>query len=119
MTTYKVIIAGGRTFNDYELMCDKLDKILSNITLPITVVSGTAGGADKMGERYAKDRGYNVLRMPADWKRYGKSAGYRRNEEMARVANGAVCFWDGDSRGTKHMIDLSVKYSLNLRVVRY
>lgn len=60
-----------------------------------------------MGERYAKERGYAVSEHPADWDRYGKSAGYIRNKEMAEEADALMAFWDGKSRGTMHMINLA------------
>jgi len=115
---YKVVVAGGRTFTDYDLMKERLDKILEGKS-NITIVSGTAKGADKLGERYAKERGYNIKRMPANWDKHGRSAGYKRNEEMAKVGDHVVCFWDGNSSGTKHMIDLARKYELVVDVIKY
>lgn len=56
---------------------------------------------------------------PADWKGLGKSAGYKWNEQMAQNADALVAFWDGQSRGTKHMIDLACKYGLKVRVIKY
>ena len=53
------------------------------------------------------------------WDIYGKSAGYKRNEEMAKVADSCVVFWDGKSSGTKHMIDLVKKFNLKLRVINF
>ena len=116
---FKVIIAGGRDFSNYELLKTKLDKILSNINQPIQIVSGTANGADTLGERYAKERNYQIKQFPANWNTYGKRAGYLRNEQMAKYADACVCFWDYKSRGTKHMIDLASSHDLKLRVIKY
>ena len=118
----KVIIAGTRDFDNYELLKQKMDKILAarvKNNEEIIIVSGTARGADKLGERYARERGYTIKRFPADWDKNGKRAGYIRNEEMAKYADACVCFWDEASRGTKHMIDLATRYKLALRVVKY
>jgi hypothetical protein len=112
----KVIVAGSRDFVDYELLKSKLDFYFGNHQ--VEIVSGTARGADRLGEKYAKEKEYSVQRFPADWNRYGKSAGYRRNEEMAKYATHAVIFWNGSSPGTKHMIDLAKQYNLNYRVVQ-
>jgi hypothetical protein len=114
----KVIVAGSRGFNDYEFLKEKLDFLFQNKG-EITIVSGTARGADKLGERYAEERGYDVIEMPADWDRFKKSAGYIRNEEMAKIADASVIFWDETSKGAKHMIDLSHKYELKTRVIKY
>lgn len=116
---FRVIIAGGRDFGDYPLLSGTMDNLLRNITEEIVVVCGQARGADTLGEQYAKERGYRVDYYPADWKRYGKRAGYLRNEQMARNADALVAFWDGESRGTKLMIELAKKYGLKVRVQRY
>lgn len=114
----KVIIAGGRNFSNYEKLYQICDKILIN--RPVTeIVSGTARGADKLGERYGNDKGYNIKKFPADWNKYGKSAGYRRNEQMAVYADILIAFWDGKSRGTKHMIDLANSYNLEVNVIYF
>lgn len=118
---FRVIIAGGRDFNDYALLRKTMDALLANINedTNIVVVCGMARGADTLGEQYAKDRGYRVNYYPADWNAYGKAAGYKRNEQMAQNADALVAFWDGKSRGTKHMIDLGKKYQLKVRVKYY
>jgi hypothetical protein len=99
---FRVIVAGGREFNNYALLRDKLDFALRNkISEGITIVSGAARGADKLGEQYAVERGYNIDSHPADWDKFGKSAGYIRNKEMAQNADALMAFWDGKSRGHK------------------
>ncbi len=112
----KVIIAGGRAFDNYDLLYQKCNEALS-MQQKIEIVSGTANGADKLGERYANEKGHPIKQFQADWGKYGKSAGYKRNEEMAKYADALIAFWDGKSRGTKHMIDLANRYKLKLKVV--
>lgn len=116
---FRVIIAGGRDFNDFDLLKQKMDKLLSNVIGDIAIVSGMARGADSLGARYAALKGYALYNFPADWDKYGKSAGYRRNEEMARNADALVAFWDGKSKGTKHMIDIARLHGLKVRVINY
>ncbi len=113
---FRVIIAGSRDFNNYELLKSTMDRLLINIKSQIYVVSGAARGADLLGERYAKERGYIVHRFPADWNTYGKAAGFVRNEEMAQNADALVAFWDGLSHGTQHMIKIAERYKLKIRV---
>lgn len=114
----KIIIAGSRTFNNYPKLKNKLDSILRN-QKGITIISGTASGADRLGERYADENHHNLEKYPAMWDIFGKSAGYKRNEEMANVADACVVFWDGKSRGTKHMIDIAKKKQLKLRIIMF
>ena len=113
---FAVIIAGSRDFNDYDLLCVKCDYLFQN-KKPTAILCGKARGADTLGERYAKEHDIPVNYYPAEWGRYGKSAGYIRNEQMAMNADALIAFWDGKSRGTKHMIDLAGKYHLTKRVI--
>jgi len=112
----KVIIAGGRNFDDYSLLKSSCDKLLVNQT-EIEIVSGKAKGADSLGEKYAKEKGFPIKEFPADWETYGKSAGYKRNLEMALYSGALIAFWDGESKGTKMMIELAKKEGLNVRVI--
>lgn len=114
----KVIIAGGRDFDDYNLLVEKCNKYLS-LQSDIEIVSGNANGADKLGEKYAKECNYKVKLFPADWNKFNKSAGYIRNKEMAEYSDCLIAFWNGISKGTKHMIDLAKERKLKVRVVRY
>ena len=116
----KVIIAGGRDFKDYDLLSLKCNLILEDTPFEeIEIVSGTARGADLLGEDYANKCSYPIKKFPADWDKYGKSAGHRRNAEMAEYADALICFWDGSSRGTKSMIELAKKKGLKIRIIKY
>lgn len=119
----RIIIAGGRDFSDYELVKSTLDKYLKDIKDDVVIISGTARGADQLGERYARENNLMVKRFPADWDLYGKSAGPIRNKSMAEYAaqeQGVLfAFWNGKSKGTKSMINFAEKYGLDVHVVRY
>ena len=116
--SFKVIVAGSRGFVDYQFLKYKLDKLLIN-KLDICIISGGAKGADTLGERYAKENNMHLLIFKAGWDRYGKSAGYRRNYLMAKKADACVVFWDGKSKGSKHMIDIAKEFKIPVRVVEY
>lgn len=113
---YKWIVAGSRTFQNYPLLCKELDKIKEQID---EIVCGEARGADTLGRTYAYDNNILIKSYPADWERYGKSAGFVRNEEMAAYADKAIIFWDGKSVGSKDMIDKMEKLGKEVRVVYY
>jgi len=115
---FKVIVAGGRDFDDYTSMCMWLDHLLVN-KHDIEIVSGTARGADKLGERYALSRGYPVKKFPARWETFGKRAGMIRNRRMAEYADALVVFWDGRSRGTANMIATAHDLGLPTRTIHY
>ena len=132
--TFKVIIAGSRNFSNYRLLEEKCNKILASIEAEIWIISGCAIGADLLGEKYAKNKGYYLMECPAPWediqgkpysqikysksgKKYWSLAGIYRNETMAKEADACIVFWDGKSTGTKNMINLAKKYKLKLRVI--
>lgn len=99
----KVIIAGSRGVNSYESVRQAVNDSGFTIT---TVVSGTAAGVDRLGEKWASEHGIKIERYPANWNLFGKSAGYKRNQQMAEAADALIAVWDGKSRGTSHMIDI-------------
>ena len=89
----------------------------------IEIISGGCSGADEFAERYAKYWDIPLRVFPANWGKYGKSAGVIRNEQMAIYASACeddygmlIAFWDGKSRGTKNMIDTAFKYGLDVHV---
>jgi len=112
----KVVIAGGREFNNYELLREICDEL---ITTDSEIVSGGAKGTDKLGERYANEKGYDLKIFPADWNKYGKGAGPIRNRQMAEYGDMLIAFWDGKSTGTKNMIETSMKLGLSVHIKKY
>jgi hypothetical protein len=111
----KVIIAGGRDFDDYHRLCQVCDEFLKDKN-KVEIVSGAYKGADLLGEKYANERNYPIKQFPADWRRYGKSAGQKRNADMAAYADALIAFWDGESKGTKNMIALAEQAGLIVKV---
>lgn len=132
MNELRIIIAGTRTFENYTLLSEEINNYIGTLfevkaidqDTKITIISGGARGADRLAERYAKEKGYNLKIFPADWNTYGKSAGYRRNAEMAKFAaenrkGVLIAFWDAESKGTKNMIDVAKRYELDVIEIRY
>lgn len=107
----RTIIAGSRTLNRYEYVL----AAAARCGFPITeLVSGTAPGIDRLGERWAAEHGIPARRFPANWALHGKVAGYLRNGEMADYAEALIAIWDGVSRGTAHMIAMARKRGLRI-----
>lgn len=108
----KVIIAGPRykdpvnkiPYTSVEYLDFVSDKIRKNEIHITEVVSGKAIGFDTIGEDWAKSNDVPVKEFRADWDKYGKKAGPIRNEEMGDYADAAIVFWNGKSKGSKHMI---------------
>ncbi|MBQ6815964.1 MAG: DUF2493 domain-containing protein [Clostridia bacterium] len=114
----RVVIAGCRNYNNYDEAKIFIDFCLSNIRKKndIVIISGCASGADAIGERYAQENGFRIERHPADWQTYGRSAGPRRNKQMAEVSDYVICFWDNKSAGTQSMISYARKYGKPVKI---
>ena len=97
----KLIIAGSRTFTDYPLLCQVLAPDRHRIT---QVLTGEARGADRLGCRWAWKHTVPSRCFRAEWARFGKAAGVRRNHQLAQAGDVLVAFWDGQSPGTAHLI---------------
>jgi len=119
---FKLIVAGGRDFNDYPLLVKEISNLQQTETLisrNVSIVSGMAKGADALGVRFAKNYDWKLYSYPADWDEYGKSAGFVRNKQMGQFADGLIAFWDGKSRGTAHMIQYIRSLRKPLHIIRY
>jgi hypothetical protein len=120
MKKLNLIIAGGRDFNDYPTLENAM-KVVNSMhpDTEITIISGCARGADHLGLLYATQYGLAAIRMPADWDQQGKRAGFIRNATMAREADALLAFWDGESKGTYHMISCMNDLQKQTILVRY
>ena len=112
----KIIVAGGRDF--YNL--DVIDKVLTeNVKEEDSIISGDANGADMLGVSWAALNSVPVYHFPANWGKNGRAAGYIRNAEMAKVGDALIAFWNGKSKGTKHMIETMKKLGKPYKVFDY
>lgn len=134
MSKFKVIIAGSRKFNDYEFLKQKCDFLLKekSKTHKITIIEGEASGADLLGKKYAKEKGYEIDENPADWqdfsepcvikekngRKYNALAGHNRNEVMAKKADALIAF-NLNTSGTNNMIKLAKKHGLLIREFKF
>lgn len=119
----KLIIAGSRSFNDYERLKKSMERYLETVldSEPYfdNIISGHATGADRLGERFATEFDIPLKIMPADWDYYGRRAGHIRNQAMAKIATHCIVFWDRQSPGTRDMINCARAAGLKLRIVCY
>ncbi len=143
----KLIIAGGRDFNDYPTLQLETQRFLVEQNFnpsQLIIVSGkqkstdeqgNCFGADYLGEQFAKKYNFPIQEFPADWNsldvvpcfirvrkngdKYNAAAGHIRNEEMAKFATHAIIFWDSISHGSKNMIENARKYELTYKIINY
>jgi hypothetical protein len=109
----KTIIAGSRTITDISI----LYRVIKCLDWKISeIISGGAKGVDMLGEQFAFEYSIPVKRFPANWTKFGLSAGMIRNAEMAMYSQALVAIWDGYSKGTANMIDLARAKGLKIYI---
>jgi hypothetical protein len=123
----KYIVAGSRSYKHTSKSFERLSECILKSRVyfedefsdskDITIISGDCHGPDRMGAKWARENDIEVEVYPADWDRHGKAAGMIRNAEMADAGDVLICFWDGESRGTKNMIQEMAK--INKGVICY
>lgn len=112
----KIIIAGSRDIKDTRMIYKKLNALYRAYP-KLEIVSGCAKGPDSIALEFSSDYKIKSHKFPADWNKFGKRAGYIRNEAMADFADGLVAFWDGVSKGTKHMIQTAISKNLKIKII--
>ena len=111
----KVIIAGGRNYNNYETL---LEAIQESSFLITEVVCGGATGVDTLGEKWANEHGIPIKYFEANWDKWGKAAGPKRNKQMSLYGEALIAIWDGVSRGTQNMIHYATSNGLKVYIKR-
>ena len=113
-----IVVCGSRHWGDKWRFHKKIIAFLASVNEPVLFVSGAAkSGADRMIIDWCAKFGFPCLQVPADWDRYGKSAGFRRNESMASICNEVIAFWDMESNGTAHMLQISTEQNHPTKII--
>ncbi len=111
----RVLVCGSRRWPHYAVMEERMKLIPP----PVVIIEGEAKGADIMARRIAERLGYVVVRFPANWVRYGRGAGPRRNQQMLDDGRPdlVLAYPMPDSVGTQDMIDRARKAGIPVEVV--
>jgi hypothetical protein len=99
----RILVCGGRDYNDIEALNQALDKLHAERRITL-IIEGGAAGADAHAREWANANGVDVRTFYADWKTYGRRAGPLRNARMLDEGrpDGVVAFPGGI--GTNDMI---------------
>lgn len=123
---FALLVVGSRSVTDYAYVSRTIDRLIAPIRYKyrFLIVSGGARGADSLAEIYAREHGMDFHMIPAEWSKFGRSAGFIRNDAMHRYISGfehrgVIAFWNGEksSRGTLHSIPLAKQYGNPLRFI--
>ena len=114
----KVLVCGSREWTNEKVIRDVLRNYLA--ADDVTIINGACRGADKISTKVAKELGFKVKEFPADWKKFGRAAGPKRNERMAKqFPEMVLCFHNNlnESKGTKNMIETAKKFNIPFLII--
>ncbi len=113
-------VIGSRSFDNYSLLNNIINDAISKLEdSNITIVSGGAKGADKLGHKFAINNNLKYIEYKPDWDKHGKSAGFIRNKLIVDKSDMVIAFWDGSSKGTYHSMTLTKQLNKLLLLVDY
>lgn len=101
--SYVIAVTGGRDYQNRQVVYDNLDEYHDHLEIS-ALITGLARGADTLAYEWARNRGVPTWEFPAEWKRYGRSAGFRRNEQMINEGQPDFLIAFPGGNGTAHMV---------------
>lgn len=114
----KVLVCGGRDFEDFSLV----DKILNELRIEkedFIVIQGGAKGADSLAWDWAYMNMLPCWRFPAKWKALGMSAGYIRNKQMLDEGKPDLVIAFPGGKGTANMVKQARERGIEVREIAY
>ncbi len=106
----KLLIYGSRGIQNRDTVFQAIDHYIVENGLPDAIITGDATGVDALARLYAHEHKIDLSVFPADWEKYGRKAGYVRNNDMVNACDRAIGIWDGKSPGaliTMRLLDES------------
>lgn len=114
----KLMVCGSRGITDEQFIFNEIETYIAELNDDVIIIEGEARGVDSIAKKWALTHNKQIMSFPAQWDLYGKSAGFRRNYDMVNACDHCLVLWDGQSKGTKHDIDLCIKWNKSYKVVR-
>lgn len=112
----RILVCGGREFDDLQLLFDTMEELNLDEKQPITIIAGEAKGADWLARVYAKYCGWEYEGYPADWKAHGKAAGHIRNGRMLLEGKPDLVVAFPGGKGTQNMIQQAEKAGVPVKI---
>lgn len=110
----KVAIVGSRSILDQEFVESLFNCFVHIFGKPTKIISGGAKGIDSFAEDFGHSYNIELQIFKPDWAKYGKKAGFIRNEDIIKNCDICLAIWDGESHGTKHDLELCEQYKKDL-----
>ncbi|OQB40213.1 MAG: hypothetical protein BWY04_01416 [candidate division CPR1 bacterium ADurb.Bin160] len=118
---YKIAIVGSRVYGGsgkYNDFVKYMDHYIPDVSIIDYLISGGTYGIDTYAEWYAKEKNVKMKVILPEWKKYGKSAGFKRNMQIINEADIIFAFWDGKSKGTLHDINIAKNFNKEITIIK-
>ena len=115
---FNVVISVPEEWSDYELLKSKCDHLLSNRS-KVDKINVIVTDRESLGEKYANERGFGLLYMPIDWKKFGKSAAKVRDAQILDMSNACIVFFSSYSKNIpqQSLYNISVSKRVPVRKI--
>lgn len=108
----RIIVCGGRDYQNSAAVNARLDEIHAKTPIE-AVIHGNASGADRLGGIWANTRGVKCWPVSAQWSKFGRAAGPKRNQQMLGMGVSLVVAFPG-GRGTRDMVKRAEKAGVSV-----
>lgn len=113
----RVLVCGSRSWTDFDTIYYRLSSLVRDYP-DVVIVEGGAKGADTIARQVAEDFQVDTEEYLPDWEKYKKQAGFKRNIQMLETKPDLVlAFWDGKSKGTRHIITEAKERGIEVEVI--
>jgi len=112
----KLIVSGSRDIQDRKLVEQHLSEYMDSHIVS-SIIEGECRGPDIFARDYAEKNGIPVIKVPAEWEKYGMRAGYIRNKKMAEMGDALLAFQKNKSSGTQNMIKIMKKMNKDVEII--
>jgi len=118
----RLLICGDRNWANKDLIREYIYEYHHSYSIEC-IIEGEAKGADQIAGQVAIELGLPLIKFPAKWHQFGRSAGPRRNIQMlveGKPTN-ILAFHDNinQSKGTYHMLNIGVKSGITCELVTH
>ena len=108
----RILVCGGRAYNNKAI----LNTVLAAAE-PTLIITGMASGADSLAWAWAKENHIPTKEYPAKWELFGKSAGFKRNQQMLDEGKPDLVIAFPGGNGTAHMIRIAKATNIPVTII--
>lgn len=118
-STYNIAVSGSRYYNDFVKIYNTIREEVSKTDLKPVLIHGGCRGADTLAENCFREivDDPEVIVYKANWGKYGRKAGPRRNAKIVENADVLLAFPLPQSKGTYNTIHLARNANVPVHII--